>query len=58
MQKYKLNKQNIGFLISSILFLIASFIDGEFNKQFFSVFLLFLVIFFVNFYRENNVKPY
>lgn len=53
MQKYKFN---VGFFISAILFLLASFVDEKLNLLFLSLSILFLVIFLANLDKEKNNK--
>lgn len=49
----KNKKTIIGFIIASIFFLIASLIDGSFNKQFFSMFILLLTLALVYLYKDT-----
>lgn len=49
----KNKKTIIGFIIASIFFLIVSLIDGSFNKQFFSMFILLLTLALVYLYKDT-----
>ncbi|AUJ72389.1 hypothetical protein PNC201_20865 (plasmid) [Pseudoalteromonas sp. NC201] len=44
----------IGFVLATLLFFIASFIDGEFNELFFSIAILLVILSLFYFYKSKN----